>query len=348
MAVLKRSNRAWWALLLFMAILLFNNYLWYRSEPSFMGRKKHAEPVETPRQYLPPDRFGMGECDKRPAQRPSNRTNYIFVGVLTSPRTMDRIWAVENTWKLEVEAQGIAVRYITARLESGTLLELFDKSMFNPIFPQIQLKQPAVHDFIQMRNVLEKNTHFITGKTIAMWLYLYDNIERNSYEWYFKCDDDTFIRGASLIRHLEQFDSTEPHFVGRVIQPSDDGSENVSGGAGYAFSRELLRRIGPHLRQCQERYSEEVGEDVVLTWCIREYVNIKPTHLQALYPHPPRETYLWRGWDRSPNTRFEPDPATFHYVQYVDPYRIYHLLHVKPVCGTKCLTCLQSQWSLKI
>ena len=298
------------------------------------------EPVK-PEVYANPDTPSLHQCDVRPLSKPTNRSNVVFVAVVTSPQTMDRVWAVENTWKTTCEAIGITVRYIMARVPDETIEAAVNKTVYNPLWPTIKLTPPNRDHFVQLKNVNERKSHFITAKTVNMWIWLYKNRKLDDYDWYFKCDDDTFVRGDALIRHLSQFDPNEPFFIGRIIAPNNkDGPINVSGGAGYVFSRALLKKIGPHLESCLQESEEEWGEDVVLTRCMDKFVGIKPTHLQSFYPHPPREMWQWQNWDRSPYVFWQHDAATFHYIQAGDPFRFHYLLNIKPVCDDECKACL--------
>ena len=63
------------------------------------------------------------------------------------------------------------------------------------------------------------------------------------YEWFFFCDDDTFVNTTKLENSLDTFD---PNFVnGSVINSwaSDFSLSYCSGGAGYLINRNLLGKI---------------------------------------------------------------------------------------------------------
>lgn len=98
-------------------------------------------------------------------------------------------------------------------------------------------------------------------KVKHMWAHLYEHF-LDEYDWFMKLDDDTFVHKERLLKTLSVFDPTVPLLLGKsyVTRPSSgavtgpgamwkdvDSLTFCHGGAGYIMSRELLRRVGPHL-----------------------------------------------------------------------------------------------------
>ena len=66
-------------------------------------------------------------------------------------------------------------------------------------------------------------------KTRAAFKYIYEN-HFNDTEWFYKCDDDTYVITENLRYFLSKYNPSEEHFLGRFIK---EGYTNFhSGGAG--------------------------------------------------------------------------------------------------------------------
>jgi len=71
----------------------------------------------------------------------------------------------------------------------------------------------------------------------------YLNKNTPNYEWFFFCDDDTFVNTKKLESNLDNFDKNSVH--GSVIKcwPKDFNLEYCSGGAGYLIHHTLLKKL---------------------------------------------------------------------------------------------------------
>ncbi|XP_065674701.1 glycoprotein-N-acetylgalactosamine 3-beta-galactosyltransferase 1-like [Hydra vulgaris] len=76
-------------------------------------------------------------------------------------------------------------------------------------------------------------------KTRAAWKYIFEN-HFNDAEWFIKVDDDAFVVLENLRLFLNPHRTTDPHYFGRHFQTFKGYN---SGGAGYVFSKETLRRF---------------------------------------------------------------------------------------------------------
>lgn len=92
-----------------------------------------------------------------------------------------------------------------------------------------------------------------------------ENFVNNDYEWFFFCDDDTFVNVSMLEKKLNDFDPNYVH--GSVINcwPSDRLLSYCSGGAGYLIHNTLLSKIKLNLKNYNTGYS-----DVSLGLSLRE------------------------------------------------------------------------------
>ena len=121
-------------------------------------------------------------------------------------------------------------------------------------------------------------------KSFMMLKYMHDNfIEK--FQWFVRADDDVFIKVGKLEKFLRSINSSSPHFIGQagVGKSSEIGllglklGENFCmGGPGMIFSRETLRRVGPHIGYClQHLYTSH--EDVEIGRCVRMFAGIQCT-----------------------------------------------------------------------
>jgi len=130
---------------------------------------------------------------------------------MTSPQNLKtKATAVKKTWAKRCN------KYI------------FFSSQTNESFPTVGL------------NVSEGREH-LTGKTVNAFRYCYKHYG-NSFDWFLKADDDTYVIAENLRYFLSHHDPNENIYFGfkfKVIVKQG----YFSGGAGYVFSRKALRRF---------------------------------------------------------------------------------------------------------
>ena len=93
------------------------------------------------------------------------------------------------------------------------------------------------------------------------------------YEWFFFCDDDTFVNTKRLESNLENFDSNKIN--GHVLSGTwkkDWTLSYCSGGAGYLIHKTLLTKISETIKTTDSGYS-----DVSLGICVSD-LNIEYNH----------------------------------------------------------------------
>lgn len=133
-------------------------------------------------------------------------------------------------------------------------------------------------------------------KTRAAWDYVYRH-HLDDADWFMKADDDTFVIVENLRHLVSSLDSEKPHFLGRYFKPF--GGYN-SGGAGYVFSKETLRRFKKALEDTSLCAEESFAEDVEVGRCLGA-MGVKPAYTrdpsgrETFMPLPP-EHHLIPGY----------------------------------------------------
>ena len=152
-------------------------------------------------------------------------------------------------------------------------------------------------------------------KHINVLKYFNENSNYN-YEWFFFCDDDTFVNSSKLEELLSSFDITQIH--GEILRTSFVNGipipppilEYHSGGAGYLIHNSLLKIISKDVKFLNTGYS-----DVTLGICLRD-LNI-PVSNSDLFKSQPPSFYNY-------SNKSITNQITFHYIKTKD--EMYNLL----------------------
>lgn len=129
-----------------------------------------------------------------------------------------------------------------------------------------------------------------------MLKYMHDHY-LDKYEWFMRADDDVYIKGDRLESFLRSLNSSEPLFLGQTglgtteemgklaLEP---GENFCMGGPGVILSREVLRRMAPHIGKClREMYTTH--EDVEVGRCVRRFAGV-----QCVWSYEVRaEFFMW-------------------------------------------------------
>lgn len=81
----------------------------------------------------------------------------------------------------------------------------------------------------------------LTDKVYASFVDIYEHFD--SFDWYLKADDDTFVFVRNLRRFLARQSPCLPNAFGYVLRTRFFGKQWLSGGAGYVMSREAFERL---------------------------------------------------------------------------------------------------------
>lgn len=115
-----------------------------------------------------------------------------------------------------------------------------------------------------------------------MLKYMHDHY-LDKYEWFMRADDDVYIKSEKLESFLRSLNSSEAIFLGQTGMGARDelgklalepGENFCMGGPGVIMSREVLKRMVPHIREClQEMYTTH--EDVEVGRCVRRFAGVQ-------------------------------------------------------------------------
>ncbi|XP_061657778.1 chondroitin sulfate synthase 3-like [Syngnathoides biaculeatus] len=180
---------------------------------------------------------------------------FLYVGVMTAKKYLaSRAVAAHNTW----------ARSVPGKVEFFSSAGSGDVDLPVPI-PVISL--PGVDDSYPPQK-----------KSFMMLKYIHDHY-LDKYQWFMRADDDVYIRGEKLELFLRSLNSSKPLYLGQTglgmaeelgrlaLEP---GENFCMGGPGMIFSREVLRRMTPHIGTClRELYTTH--EDVEVGRCVRRF-----------------------------------------------------------------------------
>lgn len=181
----------------------------------------------------------------------------LFVGVMTAEKYLTtRAKAVYETWGSDLP---------------GRIAFFSSEVSYSEDLPLVAL--PGVDDSYPPQK-----------KSFMMLKYMYDNFG-DRFEWFLRADDDVYIRTDKLESLLRSVDSRKPWFIGQAGRGNSeefgllslDHDENFCmGGPGVILSRETLKRIAPHVKNCLENLYT-THEDVELGRCVRKFAGIQCT-----------------------------------------------------------------------
>ncbi|XP_061613608.1 chondroitin sulfate synthase 1 isoform X3 [Phyllopteryx taeniolatus] len=182
--------------------------------------------------------------------------NFLFVGVMTAQKYLNsRAVAAHRTW-----AQSIPGR-----------VEFFSSEGSDTSAPVPVVPLTGVDDSYPPQK-----------KSFMMLKYMHDHY-LDKYEWFMRADDDVYVKGERLESFLRGLNSSAPVFLGQTGMGARDelgklalepGENFCMGGPGVIMSREVLRRVVPHVRQClREMYTTH--EDVEVGRCVRRFAGVQ-------------------------------------------------------------------------
>lgn len=260
-----RSRRAWFSVLLGLVVgftLASRLILPKATELKKAGQKRKANPAgcglngALRKEYggvlWPPQDNGLPATEK-----PGSRSNhFLFVGVMTAQKYLNsRAVAAHRTWAQTIPGH---VEFFSS--------EGSDTSIPIPI--------------VALRNV--DDSYPPQKKSFMMLKYMHDHY-LDKYEWFMRADDDVYIKSGKLESFLRSLNSSEAIFLGQTGMGARDelgklalepGENFCMGGPGVIMSREVLKRMVPHIREClQEMYTTH--EDVEVGRCVRRFAGVQ-------------------------------------------------------------------------
>ncbi|XP_043099698.1 chondroitin sulfate synthase 1 [Puntigrus tetrazona] len=183
-------------------------------------------------------------------------SSFLFVGVMTAQKYLNnRAVAAYSTWAKTVPGK---VEFFSSEGSDTTI----------PI------------PIVALQNV--DDSYPPQKKSFMMLKYMHDHY-LDQFEWFMRADDDVYIKSEKLESFLRSLNSSEAIFLGQTGMGARDelgklalepGENFCMGGPGVIMSREVLRRMVPHIRQClQEMYTTH--EDVEVGRCVRRFAGVQ-------------------------------------------------------------------------
>ncbi|XP_066507807.1 chondroitin sulfate synthase 3 [Hoplias malabaricus] len=209
-------------------------------------REEREEVEEGQEESVPGADSGHGYPPSKP---------FLYVGVMTAKKYLDsRAVAAYKTWTQSIPGK---VEFFSSQGSESVHLSV-------PV-PVVSL--PSVDDSYPPQK-----------KSFMMLKYMHDHY-LDKYEWFMRADDDVYIRGEKMELFLRSLNSSKPLYLGQTglgtteelgklaLEP---GENFCMGGPGMIFSREVLRRMVPHISTClREMYTTH--EDVEVGRCVRRF-----------------------------------------------------------------------------
>ncbi|KAK2583356.1 hypothetical protein KPH14_009352 [Odynerus spinipes] len=202
----------------------------------------------------------------------SSSDSLLFVGVMTAKKYLGtRAKAVYETWGKELPGK---IAFFSS--ERSTVPDNC------PELPLVPL--PRVDDSYPPQK-----------KSFMMLQYMWNHYG-DRFEWFFRADDDVYVRTDRLEILLRSVDSRKPMYIGQAGRGNSEEfgllsleyDENFCmGGPGVVLSRETLRRIVPHIKYCLG-HLYTTHEDVELGRCVQKYAGIPCTwsyEMQSILYH---------------------------------------------------------------
>ena len=130
-------------------------------------------------------------------------------------------------------------------------------------------------------------------KTMFAFRHLYTEYGE-SYDWFMKADDDSFVVTENLYRFLSNYNSSVPHYFGRIWKLNNQ--IYCSGGGGYVVSRAALKILIEGLDGDCKNQMNGIVEDYEFGRCLNRF---------GIYPEDSR--------DEKGRFRFNPFSFRYHY-----------------------------------
>ncbi|TDH01705.1 hypothetical protein EPR50_G00165430 [Perca flavescens] len=236
-------------------VCLYNSDASVGKGPAILGNTAGSKDRDSPLFSQEDGLFSTGNSSGDTAAPISRPTHFLYVGVMTAKKYVrSRAVAAYQTWASSIPGK---VEFFSSA-GTGTVLV------------------PVPVPVVSLAGV--DDSYPPQKKSFMMLKYIHDHY-LDKYEWFMRADDDVYIRGEKLELFLRSLNSSKPLYLGQTglgmaeelgrlaLEP---GENFCMGGPGMIFSREVLRRMVPHINTClREMYTTH--EDVEVGRCVRRF-----------------------------------------------------------------------------
>ena len=110
----------------------------------------------------------------------------------------------------------------------------------------------------------------LINKSKKAWTYVHEHYA-DQYDWFYKCDDDTYAIVENLKFMLSFLDPAQPSILGMKFRPPRHKDLWwMSGGPGYIFSRAALHKVVRHIKDdCMNDHTRP-SEDQLVSICAQQ------------------------------------------------------------------------------
>lgn len=215
----------------------------------------------------------------------------IFCIILSSDKSYkERARSVYHTWATKCDNFKFVLKLTTSIVALST-----------------NKTKPDLSDILEPDGIEPDNYFKLTDKVLLTFKHLYNSPGYNSYDWYLKADDDTFIFVDNLRSFVADKNASLPVTYGYDFNCSTVEGGYHSGGGSYLLSNEAVTRLGRQLTK-NNSFCENSGvEDRDVAKCLRKV---------QVYPN--------KSIDELGRERFHPMSMIYHYKGYF-PYWMYKL-----------------------
>lgn len=206
--------------------------------------------------HLRPNLLDNWEIPRKDVAVADPERKLVLIGIMTADQYIDtRARAIYDTW---------------AQAVSGKVLFFVGSaSTYSGDLPVVRLPDVPQEDYPPQK------------KAFKMLEYMYDNYV-DEYEWFFRADDDVYIKGDKIESLLRSINSSQPWYIGQSGEGRSHEQGKLGliedmpyciGGPGVMISHVALAQLGPNIPSCMKSVTTK-HEDTELGRCMQRTVGI--------------------------------------------------------------------------
>ncbi|CAD5116070.1 DgyrCDS5000 [Dimorphilus gyrociliatus] len=195
--------------------------------------------------------YMIGNCNTKRASNFVKKS--LYIGVLSTANFLDtRAKACQKTWG---STKGATVKFYAQSDHHDESIVKLSSDIDDSVYP------PQKKSFRMLQHMCRLS---------------------DSYEWFMRADDDSYIKIEQLIKFLNGIDSNQLHYIGQAGFGRMDEKLGLGtsiycmGGPGVIFSSVLLQKVCPHIESCLGNITSK-HEDTEIGRCINRHIGINCT-----------------------------------------------------------------------